>query len=65
MTPLGHAYLCMRGILPRTPPLEELWSPGLPRVNVPPGRLRRRLGTGLLREADRDITLGRPIVDYI
>ena len=62
--PAGEC-LCMRGILPRTPPLEELWSPGLPRVTVPPGTLRGRLNTGLLREADRDIVEGRPIVNYI
>ena len=49
------ACLCMRGTLPRTPLFEQLWSPGLPRVTVPPGSLRRRLATGLLREADRDI----------
>ena len=52
----------MRGILLGTPPLEELWCPQLPRETVPPGSLRGRLVTGLLREADGEIVLGRPTV---
>ena len=34
-------------------------------MTMPPGSLRRRLATELLREADRDIILGRQVIKYI